>query len=1021
MKRILLGKNIDKYSTNTDNYLSIEVGSDFKNVPNEDIVQTLDAYNQYVKEADESNRYRLLFTINPICSNVLFNNITEIVYNEGSEGCVFFGEGASGITRGYDSNGNKLRVDSNNMPTSIGWGGIATYRSGGTYLEYTQRKGKFLNRYDMIRDTAYSHPSIGPVVYHCGYDIFNNHTFRRKNFIPVNLMSEDFRSGNTSACQKFNTIEDYARDYKGNIVKDRSAKIESINGWGPGVNPPQKKPSSGETDLHNYTYQDLYNYYDAVDVSLVDDNGWIGFINPSTLEIENCKTSGETVSINASINKCMNNNKYNEQIDMYPDRSLYYFIPKYNKYRKRMEYNWDYCLTYPYKNVYDNSLIQSQVKAKVESGQSAKYVNINALECLITTNIYSKENQGHSYSMGVTFRGLLKNNISPSDNIRLYIIRKKDKEYESVVCRVTDADATKNTFTVNSEDFIDELNKIYPYVASAYTIDEDTKYIVSLSKDCEFRFVRIDGSDEVSYYIRKFRKLPNFKDTLVYNDGVITEEEITKSGKTFSSSLTKVAFSRNSYGDPMAQIVYNDDIVTTGILDNLGREVSEIYLTILKRNKGYKDWYSEKPRYSGEDIEFSHCFGDLSSGFDLAGDIDDYNIRKIHSVDYDALVASGDSFVTLSAITPSPAKLESGITIESEDFCGDIVEFAKNSLTETVLEDVYHRFNTAQREAVLKEYENLYFDRVLYDDYDVFGSGLTIEKVNLGKYTVSKVQRNFHININPEGYFYKPHYKLHLYDFEDEVQQGQDTMIAFSVLNTDDMWSKTKYKKIRESYITSLASFRINFYDVINNGTTDTLFRELLDLSCDDKLTNVDMLIAEQYFMEYDYKEIEYRFKIRTAVNYYLEPGKTIDVYDKMTGKSTKAKIVGVSGSNYNIIELLCDTYISPLTVFLFKPNILKPSTAYNLNDGTGRYLWREKKSRALVTDADEISEQVFTNGAHYIHHYIPFFVRRQGDELSLANKDGLDTRIRKMTIDPEEREYTKFETAKTEDNQAQC
>lgn len=1021
MEHILLGKKIDKYNTNTDNYLNIELGSDSKNVPNSDIVQTLDAYNQYVKEADESNRYRLLFTINPICSNVLFNNITEIVYNEGSETCVFFGDGESGITRGYNAQGSKLRINASDVAAPVGWYGLDGYRSGGTYLEYTKRKGKFLNRYDMIRDTAYSHPSIGPVVYHCGYDIFNNHTFRRKNFVPVNLMSEDFRSGNTSACQKFNTIEDYARDYKGNVVKDRSAKIESVSGWGPGVKPTEKKPSSGETDLHNYTYQDLYNYYDAVDVSLVDDNGWIGFINPSTLEIENCKISGKTASINASINKCMNNNKYNEQIDMYPDRSLYYFIPKYNKHRKRMEYNWDYCLTYPYKNVYDNSLIQTQVKAKVESGQPTKYVNINALECLITTNMYSKENQGHSYSMGVTFRGLLKNNISPSDNIRLYIIRKKDKEYESVVCRVTDADATKNTFTVNSEDFIDELNKIYPYVASAYTIDEDTKYIVNLSKDCEFRFVRIDGSDEVSYYIRKFRKLPNFKDTLVYNDGVITEEEITESGKTFSSSLTKVAFSRNSYGDPMAQIVYNDDIVTTGILDNLGREVSEIYLTILKRNKGYKDWYAEKPRYSGEDIEFSHCFGDLSSGFDLAGDIDDYNIRKIHSVDYDALVASGDSFVTLSAITPSPAKLESGITIESEDFCGDIVEFAKNSLTETVLEDVYHRFNTAQREAVLKEYENLYFDRVLYDDYDVFGSGLTIEKVNLGKYTVNNVQRNFHININPEGYFYKPHYKLRLYDFEDEVQQGQDTMIAFSVLNTDDMWSKTKYKKFCEVYSKSLTDFTTKAYYVISNGTTDTLLKELLDISCNNEIGTEDIQLAGLYFNQYPPSDIEYRFIIKTAVNYYLEVGKTLDVYDKTTRKVTSAKIIGVSGSNYNTIELLCDTYISPLTVFLFKPNILKPSTAYNLNDGTGRYLWREKKSRALVTDTDEISEQVFTNGAHYIHHYIPFFVRRQGDELSLANKDGLDTRIRKMTIDPEEREYTMFETAKTEDNQAQC
>ena len=110
--------------------------------------------------------------------------------------------------------------------------------------------------------------------------------------------------------------------------------------------------------------------------------------------------------------------------------------------------------------------------------------------------------------------------------------------YKGYVAKI-DFDEDNNIFTVNSEDFIDELNKVYPYVASAYTGDDDAKYIVNLAKDCEFRFNRLDGSDDVSYYIRRFRKLPNFKDTLVYNDGVITEDEIVNSGKTFSSTLAK--------------------------------------------------------------------------------------------------------------------------------------------------------------------------------------------------------------------------------------------------------------------------------------------------------------------------------------------------------------------------------------------------------------------------------------------------------------------------------------------------
>ena len=1020
MEHILLGKNINKYSTNTDNYLSIEVGSDFKNVPNEDIVQTLDAYNQYVKEADESNKYRLFFTINPICSNVLFNNITEIVYNEGSDNCIFFGEGPSGITKGYDDNGTLLTVGLNDLPQSVGWRDLENFRGGGTYMEYTKRPGKFLNRYDLIRDTAYSHPEIGPFVYHCGYDIFNNHTFRRKNFAPIGLMSERFRrSTSAKSCQNFNTIEDYARDYEGDIVKDRSGKISSDVGWGPGVKPGQKHPSSGNIELHNYSYQDLYSYYGAIDASLEDDNGWIGYINPSTLEIENCPLSGKTISIN----KCMNNNKYNEQIDMYPDRSLYYFIPKYNKYKKRMEYNWDYCLTYPYKNDYNNSLIQAQVRVNTENDAIGDIVNINALECLITTNIYSTENQGHSDSMSVVFRSLIKNNIAAFNNVNLYIIRRSDLKYVVIPnCRVTAVNSDKNTFVINSQDFISQLNTIYPYVASAYTEDEDSKYIINLSKDCEFRFNRVDGQNTVSYYIRRFRKLPNFKDSLVYSDGIITEDEI-KSGKPFPSTLSKVAFSRNSYSDPMAQIIFNDDIVTTGLLDNLGREVSEVYLTILKRNKGHEKWYREKPTYSGDDIEFSHCFGAVSSGFDLDGDIDDYNIRKIHSVDYDALAALGDSFVTLSAITPSPAKLEEDITIDSEDFCGDIVEFVKGSLKETVLEEVYHRFNTAQREVVLDEYKNIYFDRVDYDDYDVFGSGLTITKVDFGNYTVNGVRRSFHVNVNPEGYFYKPHYKIKLYDFEDSINQGNHTIIGFTVLNDDEMWSKTKYKKFYDDYSTNLTAFTVKLNLVLNNSgeTGDSLLSELLDINCDGKIDRSDGETAENYFINTVANDIEYRIKIRTADNYYLEPGKTLRVYDKTNGKITTAQIISVSGANFNIVEVLSDTYISPLTTVLLKPNILKPTTAYELNDPSGTYIWHEKKTRALVTDNDEISEQVFTNGAHYIHHYIPFFVRRQGDELSLANKAGLDTRIKKMVVAQEAKNYAKFEAEETKDKEGQC
>lgn len=49
-----------------------------------------------------------------------------------------------------------------------------------------------------------------------------------------------------------------------------------------------------------------------------------------------------------SVNKIMNNNKACEIYNMYPDISLFSFIPKYNSFQRRKESNWDYCLTYPY-------------------------------------------------------------------------------------------------------------------------------------------------------------------------------------------------------------------------------------------------------------------------------------------------------------------------------------------------------------------------------------------------------------------------------------------------------------------------------------------------------------------------------------------------------------------------------------------------------------------------------------------------------------------------------------------------
>ena len=159
---LLLGQYKNKHSSNVDNHVEVDVYSSTKLLGNDIVTDTIDQYQQYIKEKDKSSKYRLIFTINPICSNVLFNAITEVVYNEGADNCIVFG------------------CYQNSSPFS---GNIKNY------LNYKSSNATILNRHDMIEDTGFSHANIGPVVYHCGYDIFNNHTLRAKEFNVVNPMN----------------------------------------------------------------------------------------------------------------------------------------------------------------------------------------------------------------------------------------------------------------------------------------------------------------------------------------------------------------------------------------------------------------------------------------------------------------------------------------------------------------------------------------------------------------------------------------------------------------------------------------------------------------------------------------------------------------------------------------------------------------------------------------------------------------------------------------------------------------
>ena len=298
-----------------NSFVPIRLTSGAKLLPTDSLVTTINEVELYNKERQASNIVRLTCTINPICSNVLHNTITEIVKNEGSDECFCLN-----FTPLDDNNANNLLY---------------------------KNKSSFTDAFSGVRDTQLSNEANG-FQYHCGTDIFNNHILRSLTFKTVCGYGG---KGNSGKHNEFNTLEDTMRSidgtnisgYKDYTEEDRKSK----NG----------KPSIKK--LHLYLKEEVLSFEECVENRLIEENGWYGFINIGKFPTIDTRKGHENKNEQLDIYKVINNRKPCDFIDMYPSRDLWYFTPKYNKYRKRIEKNWDYCLTYPSSSTTDIDFIRS--------------------------------------------------------------------------------------------------------------------------------------------------------------------------------------------------------------------------------------------------------------------------------------------------------------------------------------------------------------------------------------------------------------------------------------------------------------------------------------------------------------------------------------------------------------------------------------------------------------------------------------------------------------------------------------
>ncbi len=643
-REVFLEENRSKLSVNSESNVAVNLTGKQRLLPFDSAAETMSLYELYNTQRDNCEKYRLIFNVNPFCTNVLFNAITEPVWKEGSD---------SAISLLYEP------IQVSERPDVFPNGTINTTET--------------VDKEQAVKDTEYSHPDIGGIVYHCGYDIFNNHLLRSEDFLHAQKSSENV--------DKFNTIEDYMVDNEGKVVEERGGRSFRHLGY---------------VKRHMYQYDNCLSMPMAYLTKISEENGWYGFTNIGYIDIPNAVLGRKEISVN----RVMNNNKPCEFYDMYPDRSLFSFIPKVNKWRKRLEKNWDYCITYPAES--DTAAFNALNDTPPIPDSDRR---LNALVVLKTDLKYT--NNGIKL---VRFKTLFDHGLSKGNYVRIYYVKDGvlTRYYKKVrVQQVGDYEGydMNRYFSVGYDDIAD----IIP-ISTETAEDGRPVDFVDLPDGFKIFIRQESNGSEFNYYLRKFKK---------YRD--LDEKEPR-------SEINKTAYQETIYGDRAVQIIYTDDVDVAGLVDNLGRPVTTLYLTIVKRNKGHEKWYDEKI-VKDEDIEFSHCFGKVTSGFDFGNDTLDYNIRKMHNIEgIDAPTVEMLGWVGASGV---PAVVEDDITIEGtyvndefreDEFYGDVACYDTYNLVEHIIMPLYHRFNTAQRETLTEEYRDIKSDEIDRDDFDYMES-----------------------------------------------------------------------------------------------------------------------------------------------------------------------------------------------------------------------------------------------------------------------------------------------------------
>ena len=1058
MEKILLNKFRSKIQRNVNNSLTTQLKGSKKLLPQSSFFSTINEMDVYNNERENCNLIRLTCVVNPICSNVLFNTISEIVKNEGDPNAVKFLN--YGMEKGY--------VSSSDFENKI------YCKNADVFFKKGANDGLFVN--EAIRDTQLSTEKCG-FKYHCGIDIFNNHILRNNTFKTVCYSSFKL--------QNFNTINDWMRDENGNYIQ----------GVGFGGAKLYKQ--------HLYTTEDVDTYENTIDNKLFEKNGWFGFTNVGKFNVVD--NNNEPMDIFRVINY----RRSCDFIQMYPSSDLWSFTPKYNSYIHRLEKNWNYCLTYPSssttKNITfirentnslkimyfdDRSQLTNGLKAiKIYSIckhglQKGDLINLYQNDTIILSacevmeiedeyifSIFSSglkisnlsyeltkadtdtsgvddflltlpiQLQGGTYKItsttatvngslfespnlpsGITksdFSVQIVNTETPIKTInfhgKTYKISIEDSKGISTIAE--DELASANIM-VNQSAFTFDINYVgnegsdespYQYEITNVCVNIPIQYIISSNRDMVYcghgddrvtyylidnKYVNLDDNaqdmsfkkvvdgEEVDYYVRIFSRLPNWKGCDVKIDHhqlYGTDKELITRYQTlendFENHISQLSFAKNIYGDDISQVVYTDDIDISYLRDNLGRPLTSIYFTILKNNKGYKEWYGKNgldisirkhPQDNDKEyhIEYSHCFGMLNCAFRLSKEslssIYHNNSMQLNNVDssfqyqgldvedlqhsnliYDTIYQQevvdneDDDDATKQRSYRSNFKeilndeIQYGYYYDYDNnmkyfgdthFYGDLCMYSKKRLVEESIQQVEMRFNTAQRELSSLDKSFPYFNTLCYDE-------ILSDDKDQGGFTSTRYEV-LAANQHKEGYCYYPHYEIPIKTFE--------------------------------NYVTSQPSMAMTLVKI------DTVVNEQLDILYKMQTLNQHNLQKNDViYIKYD--KINIRTNQVHSSEYYI-----CYVTDIINNNIFEC---AVYDENHQRMQTL-DT-INVLVYRLFKKDSITPDYATFTKDGSCRFVWRKLISNGFDNE-NEVEHYPFLNGALYVTKKINLFVKRQ-------------------------------------------